>query len=232
MRHITVIIMLLLLCGLLRAEDITPEKSRDIIQQITMKYTKMYKKYKGVQSTRHLEIKWYKPSTNELVKTEKVDYIRYDDFYEDLQYKTLNYEVDGKKEDPESYNPHEGAPGIPIFDDNGFKQYDRNVVGIETIDGKNAYKISVNPRKPQTTHFKGYVWVTVDGLEIVQTQGSAGKFRIGLQELSVFFKSKDFGDYYAFTSGATKARISFFIFQPERWLHFNFYATDIKPMPK
>ena len=213
-------------------EKITPEISRDVIARLTAKYAKMYERYAGCQSTRHLEIQWYKPEKMELVKTEKVVYTRYDDFYEDLAYKTLSYEVDGKPADPDDYDPHESKPGIPVFDRNGEKEYLRTVVGIESIKGQPAYKIQVTPRDPRNEHFKGYVWATVADLELVQFRGTAGKFRIGLHELSVFFEAKDFGDYNCFTAGHTEARIAFFIFQPERILHFKWQATDFKPMTK
>lgn len=213
-------------------EKITPELSRDVIARLTAKYSKMYEKYAGCQSTRHLEVQWYKPEGMELVKTEKVVYTRYDDFYEDLEYQTLSYEVDGKAADPGDYDPHESKPGIPVFDRNGEKEYLRSVVGIETVKGEAAYKIQVIPRQPKNEHFKGYIWATVAGLNLVQFKGSAGKYRIGLQDLSVFFEAKDFGDYYCFTAGHTEARIAFFIFQPERILHFKWFATDFKPMPK
>ncbi len=213
-------------------DKITPELSREIIAKLTDKYSKMYDKYAGCESTRHLEVKWYKPKTMELVKTEKVVYTRWDDFYEDLEYKTLSYEVDGKPADPDDYDPHESKPGIPIFDRRGEKEYLRTVVAVETVKGVPAYKIQVIPRKPKNEHFKGFVWATVEDLDLIQFRGTAGKFRIGLHELDVFFDAKDFGDYYCFTAGEARARIAFFIFQPERILHFKWYATDFKPMPK
>jgi len=213
-------------------EKITPELSRDIIARLTDKYSKMYDKYAGCESTRYLEVKWYKPGTMELVKSEKVAYTRWDDFYEDLEYKTLSYEVDGKPDDPDDYDPHETKPGIPVFDRNGEKEYLRSVIGVDTVKGEPAYKIQVIPRRPKNEHFKGFIWATVSKLDLVQFQGTAGKFRIGLQELSVFFEAKDFGGYYCFTAGHNEARIAFFIFQPERILHFKWYATDFKPMPK
>ncbi len=213
-------------------ERITPELSREIIAKLTDKYSKMYDKYAGCRSTRHLEVKWYKPDTMELVKTEKVVYTRWDDFYEDLEYKTLSYEVDGKPADPDDYDPHETKPGIPIFDRRGEKEYLRTVVAVEMVKGVPAYKIQVIPRKPKNEHFKGIVWATVEDLDLIQFQGTAGKFRIGLQDLDVFFDAKDFGDYYCFTAGEARARIAFFIFQPERILHFKWYATDFAPMPK
>jgi hypothetical protein len=213
-------------------DKITAEMSRDIIARLTEKYSKMYDKYAGCQSTRHLEIKWYKPEGMELVKTEKVVVTRYDDFYEDLAYTTHSYAVDGKPEKPGGYDPHEGAPGIPVFDRNGDREYLRSVVGAELVKGLPAYKIQVIPRKPKNEHFKGFIWATIDGLNLVQFQGTAGSFRIGLKELSVFFETQDFGDYYCFTAGHTEARIAFFIFQPERILHFKWHATDFKPMPK
>ncbi len=213
-------------------DKITIEMSRDIIARLTAKYSKMYDKYAGCQSTRNLEIKWYKPENMELVKTEKVVVTRYDDFYADLEYKTHSYEVDGKPGDPDDYNAHETAPGIPVFDRNGDKEYLRTVIGAEMLKGIPTYKVQVIPRNPNKRHFKGIIWATIDDLDLVQFKGTAGDYQIGLKDLSVFFEAKDFGDYFCFTAGHNEARIAFFIFQPERILHFKWTGSDFKPMPK
>jgi len=205
------------------------EMSKKVIEKITAKYSKMYKKYAGVKSTRHLTVKWYKPKTMELVKTEKVVYTRWDDWYEDLKIKTLSYYVDGEKDDPDDYNPHESAPGIPHFDENGAKEYKRSVVAVEKLYGKLAYKIKVDPRKPKGEHFKGYVWVSVDGLDIMKNEGTSGKMRFGCDKLYVTYKAKSFGDFFHFTKGYTKVTLNVLGIY-KRIMVFEFENKDVTPM--
>lgn len=209
---------------------ISDQMSKDILESITAKYSKMYKKYAGVKNTRHVTIKWYKPGSNELVKTEKVVYTRWDDWYEDLKYKTVSYFVDGKKEDPEDYDPHESAPGIPHFDEKGAKEYERKVVAVEKLRGRLAYKIKVTPVNPEGEHFKGFLWVSVDGLEIMKNEGTSGDLRFGCSDLYVTYDAKDFGDFFHFTKGYTKVTLNVLGLY-KRVLVFEFENKNIEPMP-
>ncbi len=224
-------IIFILLQSFLFAESFSKKQSDEIVAKITAKYQKMYDKYDGVESIRTVNIKWYYPDSMELAKTEDVVYKRFDYFYKDLKYKVLSYKVDGKKEDNDDYDPHESAPGIPIFDKNGKKQYKIKVVKIDKIGKEKAYKISVIPKNPNTRHFKGFVWVTVDGLNLIKSEGTSGEMRFGCKSLYVNFKSKDFGDFYSFTSGCTKVNLSVLGLY-RRFLVFKFKNTNIKPILK
>ncbi|HNW81664.1 MAG TPA: hypothetical protein PKG52_02120 [bacterium] len=209
---------------------ITPEMSKKIIDEITAKYSKMYEKYAGVKSTRHVTVKWYHPKTMELLETEKVVYTRWDDFYEDLKYEVLEYTVNGKPKDPKSYDPRESKPGIPHFDKNGDKEYIREVVGVETVRGKLAYKVKATPRVPKDEHFKGFIWLTVDNYELIQNEGTSGKSRFAVDALYVKYLASDFGDYFHFTHGYTKVTLNV-LGMYKRILVFDFENKDIEPMP-
>lgn len=210
---------------------ITPEFSKEIIDKITAKYSKMYEKYAGVKNTRHVTIEWRDVKNNELLETEKVVYTRWDDFYEDLKYKVLSYVVDGKEKKNGRYDPHESAPGIPHFDKNGGKEYERRVVAVEKARNRLCYKIMAIPRRPKGEHFKGFIWVTVDNLEIIQNEGTSGKMRFGAESLYVKYYAKDFGDYFHFTSGYTKVKLNVMGIY-KRILIFKFQNRDIEPMLK
>ena len=188
---------------------ITPEFSKMVIDSITEKYSKnMYEKYAGIKSTRHVTVEWRHPKTNELIETEKVVYTRWDDFYEDLKYEVLEYTVNGEKKDPSKYDPRESKPGIPHFDKNGENEYIRELVAVEKVKGKLCYKIKATPRKPKDEHFKGFLWVTVDSLELIQNEGTSGKSRFGVSDLYVKYQARDFGDFFHFTSGYTKVNLN------------------------
>ncbi len=212
------------------SENITEKQSREIIKKITDKYSRMYKKYAGVESVRKETQKWKKVGSEELLKTEDIVYKRRDYFYKNLEYDTESYAVDGKKKDPDDFSSHEDKPGIPVFDKNGHKEYTRKVEGIDTIKGRECYRILVDPKNPETTHFKGHIWVTTDNLELILTKGESGKKRFGCKDLSVEMWSKDFGDFYHFTSGKIRVNISVFRLY-RRILEIEFKNTEIKPIP-
>lgn len=209
---------------------ITPEMSKEILDEITAKYSKMYEKYAGVKSTRHVTVKWYHPKTNELLETEKVVYTRWDDFYENLKYEVLEYTVNGKPKNPKSYDPRESKPGIPHFDKNGEKEYIREVVAVEKVRGKLAYKIRATPKIPKDEHFKGFLWLTVDNYELIQNEGTSGKSRFAVDALYVKYLASDFGDYFHFTHGYTRVTLNV-LGMYKRILVFNFENTNIEPMP-
>lgn len=210
---------------------ITSAQSTEIIKKVVDKYSVMYQKYAGVEYDRHLTVDWLYVKTLEVAKKEKVVYHRKNYFYDKIGFKTLLYEVDGKPEDLDDYDSHEDLPGIPPFDLNGGKEYTRTVTAIEMSRNKLCYRIHITPCDPGTRHFKGNIWVTVDGLEMIKWEGTAGKMRFGAKKLYVKFYCRDFGDYFSFTSGYTKVILNVLGLY-KRVLVFNFVNKDIKPLLK
>ena len=139
---------------------ITPEFSKEVIDKITAKYSKMYESYAGVKNKRYVTVEYRDPKTNELLETEKYVYTRKDYWYKDLDYELHSCESDGKprKQGVLACNPHEDEPGIPHFDKNGEKEYIRELVAVEKLNGRLAYKIKMTARKPKKEHFVGHVW--------------------------------------------------------------------------
>lgn len=211
--------------------EVTGAQSTAIIKKVVDKYSVMYQKYAGVEYDRHLTVDWLYVKTLEVAKKEKVIYHRKNYFYDHIGFQTLLYEVDGKPEALDDYDAHEDLPGIPPFDKNGGKEYKRTVKAVEMSRNKLCYRIYVTPRDPGTRHFKGNIWVTVDGLEMIKWEGTAGKMRFGAQKLFVKFYCRDFGDYFSFTSGYTKATLNVLGLY-KRVLVFNFVNKNIKPMLK
>jgi hypothetical protein len=213
---------------------ITPEFSKEVIDKITAKYSKMYESYDGVKNTRHVTVEYREPGTNKLLETEKYVYTRKDYWYKDLDYELLSCESDGKprRKGVIACDPHESKPGIPHFDKNGEKEYIRELVAVEKLNGKLAYKIKMTARKPKGEHFVGHVWVSVDKLEYMQNEGKAGKKRMGEKDLYVKYQAKDFnnGQFFHFTSGITRVEIS--VMGYKRVLVYTFENKDIELMPK
>lgn len=212
---------------------ITPEFSKEVIDKITAKYLKMYESYDGVKNTRHVTVEYRDPKTNELLETEKYVYTRKDYWYKDLDYELLSCESDGKprRKSIIACNPNESKPGIPHFDKNGEKEYIRELVAVEKLNGKLAYKIKATARKPKIEHFVGHVWISVDSLEYMQNEGTSGKPRMGARPY-VKYQAKDFnnGQFFHFTSGYTKVEIS--VLGYKRVLIYKFENKDIELMPK
>ncbi|MGI6394445.1 MAG: hypothetical protein ACOX2F_06940 [bacterium] len=211
--------------------EITPQFSKKVIEAITEKYSKkMYEKYAGVKSTRHVTVEWRHPETNDLIETEEVVYVRWDDFYKNLKYEVLEYKVNGKDKTPSKYDPRESKPGIPHFDKNGLREYDLKVDSVEKLRGRLCYKVSAVPKKPKDEHFAGYLWIAVDNLELLQNEGTSGKSRFGVSDLYVRYQAKDFGGFFHFTSGYTRVKLNV-LGMYKRILVFRFKNVDIEPMP-
>ena len=210
---------------------ITPEFSKEVIDKITAKYSKMYESYAGVKNKRYVTVEYRDPKTNELLETEKYVYTRWDYWYKDLKYELHSCESDGKprRKGIIACNPHESTPGIPHFDKNGEKEYIRELVAVEKLNGRLAYKIKMTARKPKTEHFVGHVWVSVDNLEFMQNEGTSGKPRMGARPY-VKYRAKDFngGQFFHFTSGYTKVTIGFFGYT----MIYNFENKEIELIPK
>lgn len=220
--------------GVYEGMPITPEFSKEVLDKITAKYSKMYESYAGVKSTRHVTVEYRDPKTNELLETEKYVYTRWDDFYKDLKYDLISCESDGKprKKGVIACDPHESKPGIPHFDKNGEKEYIRELVAVEKLNGRLTYKIKMTARKPKGEHFVGHVWVAVDNLEYLQNEGRSGKSRMGEKDLYVKYQAKDFnnGQFFHFVSGYTKVTIS--ILGYKKVMIYRFENKDIELMPK
>lgn len=213
---------------------ITPEFSKEVIDKITAKYSKMYETYAGVKNTRYVTVEYRDPKTDKLLETEKYVYTRWDYWYKDLKYELHSCESDGKPVNPSIFHPlrcdpHESAPGIPHFDKNGEKEYIRELVAVEKLNGRLAYKIKMTARKPKIEHFVGHVWIAVDNLEYIQNEGTSGKPRMGARPY-VKYQAKDFnnGQFFHFTSGYTKVTIKLVGYT----LVYKFENKDIKLMLK
>ena len=220
--------------GVYEGMPITPEFSKEVIDKITAKYSKMYETYAGVKNKRYVTVEYRDPKTNELLETEKYVYTRKDYWYKDLDYELHSCESDGKprRKSVIACNPHESKPGIPHFDKNGEKEYIRELVAVEKLNGRLAYKIKMTARKPKGEHFVGHVWIAVDNLEYMQNEGKAGKKRMGEKDLYVKYQAKDFnnGQFFHFTSGYTKVEIS--VMGYKRLLIYKFENKEIELMPK
>ena len=214
--------------------SVTPEFSKEVIDKITAKYSKMYETYAGVKNKRYVTVEYREPDTNKLLETEKYVYTRWDYWYKDLKYELHSCESDGKPRSKGviACDPHESKPGIPHFDKNGDKEYIRELVAVEKLNGRLAYKIKMTARKPKGEHFVGHVWIAVDNLEYMQNEGKAGKKRMGEKDLYVKYQAKDFngGQFFHFTSGYTKVEIS--VMGYKRIMIYHFENKEIALMPK
>ena len=221
--------------GVYEGMPITPEFSKEVIDKITAKYSKMYESYAGVKNKRYVTVEYRDPKTDKLEETEKYVYTRYDYWYKDLKYELHSCESDGKPVKPNKLfhplrcDPHESKPGIPHFDKNGEKEYIRELVAVEKLNGRLAYKIKMTARKPKIEHFVGHVWISVDNLEFMQNEGTSGKPRMGARPY-VKYQAKDFnnGQFFHFTSGYTKVTIKLVGYT----LVYKFENKEIELMPK
>lgn len=213
-----------------RDAAISPAVSRNIIQRIQEKYTPMYKKYQGIESTRYLEIKTYHSKTNDLIRTAHVELLRKDYFYKESEVKVLKYMVDGKEEKTSKYNAVSFRPGYHVFDENGDSNYDTQVIGYKIVHGHRCYEINVTPKKTTKKHYQGKLYYRVSDLKLVYSSGTLGKISFPLTELrmDIYFDCID--DLAIISSGVIIVRADIPVFFPDRHIVSKLKVINNKPI--
>jgi hypothetical protein len=210
--------------------EITPDLSIKIIDQLRKKYIPMYQKYQGVESTRQVEIKTYDSKTNQLLHISQVHLIRKDYFYKEPDIVVLKYVVDGKEKKPSKYKPIKYRPGYQVFDKNGDKNYDTQVVGYKTINSQQCYEVNVTPKEATELHYKGKLYYRVSDLMLAQSSGSIGKISFPLKTLHMDFNTESLNDLIVVSSGIVTASVDIPVIMPNRRIVSRFSALKNKPI--
>ena len=159
---------------LLSEEEITPQKSNEIIEKIRSLTIPMYKKYRGIQSRKIIQTKEFE--FDRIVTSTTVEVNRKEFFYDDYpETVVIKYEKNGNLMKPSDYKEKKYLPMFPVFDEKDTEYYSTSVTGYETIEGKKCYRIKVIPKENTIQHFKGNLYFTVQNLKLVMMEGTFGK---------------------------------------------------------
>jgi hypothetical protein len=211
-------------------EQITPEKSKEIIGKIRSISIPRYKEYSGVESKRNVEVKEY-DSSNKLLVTHKYVVDRKDFFYILPESKVLKYEKDGKEKKPTEYKELKSEPTYPVFDEKGEQYYETSVVSVQILDGNRCYKIKVTPKQSTDRHFSGYLYYKTDDFEPYLAEGTIGKLPWSLEEFYMrFYFTKETG-CPMFKSGVMNMKVNVPVLIPSHKFDTTISVFESKMIP-
>jgi hypothetical protein len=196
-------------------KPITAELSEEIISRIRRRAITGYRRYRGIETKREIYTKEYNAKTGELKSTSRALIIYREYFYEIPDTEVLSYRKDGQEKPASDYRKSEEMPGYQIFDEEGAKHYQIEIVGYRTIKNQRCYQIEVTPKQKTRRHFKGAIFARVNNLEIVSIEGTIGNLPLGVKELSTKLSTTASGDLTVLKSGIIKLRIHLPLLYPD-----------------
>jgi hypothetical protein len=130
-------------------------ESARALAEIQARGAALYRRYSGIQSTRRLIAEERDPESGALLHTSRVLMERTDHFYGRPDVRVLEYELDGRTMDPESFRLVRIAPPLPPFDENGPENYESRITGLQRMDGRICYRVEVTPKKARSRICEG-----------------------------------------------------------------------------
>jgi ribosomal protein L22 len=173
-----------------KEKEISPEKSKEIIDKITFLNVKAYKKYMGIESKRKVITKEYDSKTDKLLHQSEAVVLRKDYFYEMPSQTVLSYRKDGKDMDVSEYKERKNMPTHPVFDENGHLRYDTRILGMEKINGINCFKIKISAKKKTERHIEGIMFYNTASLAPYYVECGIAKLSFPLTsfKMNMFFE--------------------------------------------
>ena len=211
-------------------EQVTPEKSKEIIEKIRTMTIPRAKKYRGVESKRNVEVKEY-DSSGKLIVTHKFVAVRKDYFYEPPESKVLKYEKNGKDTKQTDYKEFKIDPTYPVFDENGEQYYETAVVAVQVIDGVKCYKVKVTPKQATSRHFSGHIYYKTDDLEPHVAEGTLGKLPWPFKEFYMRFYFVKQKGYPIFRSGVITIKADVPVVFADHKFDTTIDVIESKPIP-
>ncbi len=219
------LVVLLFISGLTIAaqeQPITPELSGRIVNRIRSRSIPFFKKYRGIESIQTTMVKTSNYETGESKSTERIVIRKRNYFYENAETTTLEYAKDGEQLPVDEYKPTgNGEPGFPVFDEKGAEHYDVEVVGYRTVNGQRCYQLKVIPKENTVKHFKGHLYYSVAGLNLVLTEGTIGDLPMVVKAMNMKVFHTTLDGVAVATSVALEIKIHVPFFSPNTMLVIN-----------
>ncbi len=211
-------------------KPITAKLSEEIISRIRSRAITGYRRYRGIETKREINTREYNAKTGELISTSRALIIYREYFYEIPETEVLSYIKDGQEKPASDYRKSKEMPGYQIFDKEGAKHYQVEVVGYRTIKNQKCYQIEVTPKQNTKRHFKGTIFARVNNLEIVEIEGTIGNLPLGVKELSTKLFTTASGDLTVLKSGIIKLRIYIPLLYPDTRIVTSIKVLGHKPI--
>ncbi len=194
---------------------VTPEESDRVIALAFERGIGLYKKYSGVESVRKETISEYDPETSKLRSVSEVTMKRKDYFYKDPEITVLTYKKDGKEMEPSKFRVMKSMPLYPVFDARGRENYLVTVAEKIRRNGRECYRIQVEPKKQTSRHFKGSLYVAVSSMETLFIEGTIAKLDFPIREFRIALVTRKLDDVPVAESGEVHVRIRVPVFYPD-----------------
>lgn len=207
---------------------VTPEESNRIIALSFERGIELYKKYSGVESLRKETISEFDPETKKLKSVSEVTMKRKDFFYSPPEVEVLTYKKDGKDMKPSKFRVMKAMPLYPVFDDKGRDNYTITVKERILHNGRECYRIEVEPRKETSRHFKGNLYVTVKSMETIHIEGTMAKLDFPIKEFRILLNTTVIDNVPMTQSGKARVRVSIPVLYPDTILESTLTAIENK----
>ena len=198
-----------------KSNPITPEESDRVITLAFERGIGLYKKYSGVESVRKEIISEYDPETNRLKSVSEVTMKRKDFFYKNPEVEVLTYKKDGKEMEPSKFRVMKAMPLYPVFDEKGRDNYQITVAEKIKHNGRQCYRIQVEPKKETSRHFKGNIYIAVNNMEMIGIEGTMAKLDFPIKEFRIAINTKRIDDVPVTQSGEVHVRVNVPVFYPD-----------------
>ncbi|HPC39858.1 MAG TPA: hypothetical protein PL180_07310 [Spirochaetota bacterium] len=197
------------------SNPVSAEESDRIIKAAFERGIGIYKKYSGVESLRKEVVSEYDPATKKLKSVSELTIKRKDFFYREPEIEVLTYKKDGKDMAPSKFRVMKAMPLYPVFDEKGRDNYLITVAEKIKHDGRQCYRIQVDPRRETSRHFKGSIFVAVNSMEMVGIEGTIAKLDFPIKDFRITVKTKLFNNVPVTQSGEFQVRINVPVFYPD-----------------
>ncbi|MBP7734509.1 MAG: hypothetical protein KA369_00920 [Spirochaetes bacterium] len=213
-----------------KSSPVTPEESNRIIALSFERGIELHKKYSGVESLRKEIISEFDPETKKLKSVSEVTMKRKDFFYSTPEVEVLAYKKDGKEMEPSKFRVMKAMPLFPVFDEKGRDNYAITVTERITFNGRECYRVQVEPRKETSRHFRGSFLVTVRGMETIYIEGTMAKLGFPIKEFRISLNTKNIDNVPLTQTGKVHIRVNVPLFYPDTILESTLTTIETKLM--
>jgi hypothetical protein len=205
---------------------VKPEESDRIMKILKARGIEMYKKFSGVESVRTEVIREYDPATGTLKSTSEVKVRRRDYYYKEPEIEVMSYKKDGNEMKPSKFRVMKSMPSLPVFDEQGEKNYSVVIEDTIMLGGKECYRARVSPKIETMRHFSGNIYFKTDTLQTAYLEGTTAKLDFPLKSFRIELQLVPVEDVPVVQSGKLQVRVNVPVFYPDTMIETSFTVLE------
>ncbi len=157
-----------------------------IVKQVVTQMSAFEAAYPIQESRRKVRIREMDPDDGTLLGHRLIDQRAWGRVGENPRREILRCEIDGEVVEPSDCADKDRlAPPLRIFGPDGPHNYEFELAGKVRFEGVESWRIRVTPRDRTVRHFDGNLFVAVDDLRLLGTEGTLADHPFGLEALAV-----------------------------------------------